>query len=101
MPLRDSSNCAYRHAVHDHAYPLRVGESTPLSLAWLLEHTVLFDEIIDNCLLPVVSPACQSDCNEVERLYSDCHCTHRLSDILFGYIIVRRVPILAPYGIAP
>ncbi len=84
--------------LHGQSYPLLVGESKPLSFELILEHTVLFDEIIDDRLLLAVKPACQGDYNEVERLDGDCHCTNRLYVILFDNNIIQLVQIFAPYA---
>jgi hypothetical protein len=40
----------------------------------ILENTVLFDEMIDDCLLLAVKPAGQAGYQEMERLYGICHC---------------------------
>ena len=41
---------------HGQSYPLFVGEPKPLSFELLLENTVLFYKIIDDCLLVAVKP---------------------------------------------
>jgi len=58
---------------HGQAYPLFVSEPKPLSFELLLEHTVLFDEIIDDRLLLAVKPAGQCDYDEMEGLYDRGH----------------------------
>jgi uncharacterized membrane protein len=79
--------------------PLFVGEPKPLSFELILENTVLFDEIINHCLLVAVEPASQGDYQEMERFYGVCHCTNRLSVILLDNNIIQSIRIIAPYGV--
>jgi hypothetical protein len=48
--------------------PLLIGEPKPLSFQLLLEHTVLFDEIVDDRLLLAIKPAGQGNDKEMEGL---------------------------------
>ena len=80
-------------------YPLFIGEPKPLSFELLLEHTVLFDKIIDERLLLAVMPAGQRDYEEAEGLYDRGHCPNRLAAILSDNNIIRLVRIFAPYGV--
>ena len=81
------------------SFSLFVGEPKPLSFELLLEHTVLFDEIVDDRLLVAIKPAGQGNYEEMERLYDVCHCTNRLSVILFDNNIIQLVRIFAPYAL--
>jgi hypothetical protein len=76
--------------------PGRFSKSKPLSFEFILEKTVLFDEIINDRLLLAVEPAGQSDYKALERLYSVFHCTSRLSATVFDNKIIRLVRIFAP-----
>ena len=80
------------------SYPLLFGEPKSLFFELILENTVFFDEIIDDCLLLAVKPAGQAGYQEMERLYGVCHCTNRLSTILIDNNIIQFVRIFAPYG---
>jgi len=51
-----------------------VDEAKSLAFKWLLENTVLSDEIVDDRLLVVVKPAGQGNNEKVEGLYDVCHC---------------------------
>jgi len=86
-------------AFHGQSNPLFVGEPKPLSFELLLEHTVLFDEIVDDRLLVSVKPTGQCDYEEVERLYDMGHQTNRLSVILFDNNIIPLVRFFAPYDL--
>ena len=79
--------------------PLFIGAPKPLSFDLILENTVLFDEMIDDCLLLAVEPAGEAGYQEMERLYGVCHCTNRLSTILIDNNIIQFVRIFAPYGL--
>ena len=54
--------------LHGQSYPLLIGESKPLPFELILEHTILFDEIVDDRLLLAVKPACQVDYKEVQKV---------------------------------
>jgi len=84
---------------HGQSYPLFVGEQKPLSFELILEHTVLFDETIDDRLLLAVKPAGQSNYEEMEGLQNIWHFANRLSVILIDNNIIQFVRIFAPYGV--
>ncbi len=87
-----------RHfSLYDQSYALFVGEAKPLSFELFLEHTVLFDEIVDDYLVLALKPAGQSAKQQMEGLYDVGHCTNRLSVILPDNNIIRLVRICAPY----
>ena len=54
--------------LHGQSYPLFIGESKLLTFELILEHTVLFDEIVDHRLLLAVKPAGQGNYEDVEGL---------------------------------
>ena len=89
----------WRRLIHRCAYPLFIGEPKPLSFELLLEHTVLFDEIIDDRLLLAVKPAGQHDYEEVEGVYDRGHCPNRIASIFSDNNILRLVRIFAPYAV--
>ena len=78
---------------------LNVGEMKPLSFELVLKNSILFDEIVNDCLLMAVKPSGQGDYQEMERLYDVGHCTNRLSVILLNYNMIRIVRFFAPYGL--
>jgi len=80
--------------------PLAIGEPKPLPFDLVLKNTVLFVEIVGDRLLTAVKPAGQGDYQGMERLYGVCHCTNRLSTILFDNNIIQFFRIFAPYGIS-
>jgi hypothetical protein len=55
------------------SHPLFVSEPKPLSFELLLEHRVLFDEIVDDRLVVAVKRTDQDNYEEIERLYDICH----------------------------
>jgi hypothetical protein len=54
---------------HGQSHPLFANEPKTQSPGFLLEYTVLLDEIFDEHLLLAVEPAGQGDYQEIERLY--------------------------------
>jgi hypothetical protein len=76
---------------HSQSYPLFVGEPKPMSLELIFQSTILFDEIVDDCLLVTIKPAGQSEQQKMEGLDYNGHCTNRLSIILFNNNMIRSV----------
>ena len=56
------------------SYPLFIGKPKTLSIELILEHTVLFDQIVDDGLLVAVKPAGQRDDQKLEGMYDVRHC---------------------------
>ncbi len=79
------------------SYPLFIGEPRALSIKLILENTVFFDEIVDDCLLVAVKPAGKGDDQRLKGMYDVRHCLNRLIVILFDNNSIRIVRIFAPY----
>lgn len=64
---------AWHFAFHRQPSPLTVGETKPLILELVLQNSVLFLEILNDCLLMVVDPASQGEQEKVQRRGGDRH----------------------------
>ena len=73
------------------SYPLFIGEPKTLPIKLILENTVFFDQIVDNCLLVAVKPTGQGDDQKLKGMYDVRHCKNRLTVILFDNNSIRIV----------
>ena len=85
--------------MNNQPYPLFIGEPKTLSIKFILEHPVFFDQIVDDRQLVPVKPTGQSDGQKLEGTYDVRHCYKRLSVILFYNNIIRLARVFAPYGL--